>query len=59
MVDYVVERATKDDRSFIEIAELDKVAWRHPTDYRQDEDHSDGEVPVPFTRPAPQRPRGV
>ena len=57
MVDYVVERATKDDRSFIEIAELDKVAWRHPTDYRQDEDHSDGEVR--FTRPAPQRPRGV
>ena len=33
---YTIERATKDDRSFIEIAALDKVAWLP-------EDHSDGE----------------
>lgn len=40
---YRVVRATKDDRSFIEIAALDKVAWRDASgNYRHDEDHSDG-----------------
>jgi hypothetical protein len=40
---YAVTRATKDDRSFIEIAALDKVAWRDGGgNYRHDEDHSDG-----------------
>ena len=40
---YRVVRATKDDRSFMEIAALDKVAWRDASgNYRHDEDHSDG-----------------
>lgn len=40
---YRVVRATKDDRSFMEIAALDKVAWRDAGgNYRHDEDHSDG-----------------
>ena len=40
---YHVVRATADDRSFIEIAALDKVAWRDAGgNYRHDEDHSDG-----------------
>jgi hypothetical protein len=40
---YAVTRATKDDRSFIEIAALDAVAWRDAGgNYRMDEDHSDG-----------------
>ena len=41
---YEIVRATKDDRSFIEITALDKVAWRDAGgNYRHDEDHSDGE----------------
>ena len=40
---YRVVRATKDDRSFIEIAALDNVALRDAGgNYRHDEDHSDG-----------------